>query len=84
MIRSRVVEIVDTELGFAGTHVTLDTHIYKDLGADSIDTFELTMAIEEEFDMDIPDEDAERWQTVFDIVRYMEGISSLASTHDAG
>ena len=52
--------------------VTLNTHLMKDLEADSLDAVEIIMAIEDEFDIEIPDEDAEKFQTVSDLVKYVE------------
>ena len=50
--------------------------LMEDLGADSLDMIEFVMAIEEEFGVDIADEDAEKWRTVGDIVRYLEGAGA--------
>ena len=52
--------------------VTMDTNLMKDLEADSLDAVEIIMAIEEEFDIEIPDEEAEKFQLVGDLVRYVE------------
>ena len=52
--------------------VTPETNLMKDLEADSLDAVEIIMAIEEEFDIEIPDEDAEKFQLVGDLVRYVE------------
>ena len=50
----------------------METHLMKDLEADSLDAVEIIMAIEDEFDIEVPDEDAEKFQTVTDIVKYVE------------
>ena len=50
-----------------------ESHLQEDLNADSLDLIELTMALEEAFDIDIPDEDAEKLNTVGDVVKYVEG-----------
>ena len=52
--------------------VTIDTNLMKDLEADSLDAVEIIMAIEEEFGIEIPDEDAEKFQTVNDLVKYVD------------
>ncbi len=52
--------------------VTMDTHLMKDLEADSLDAVEIIMAIEDEFEIEIPDDDAEKFQNVSDIVRFVE------------
>lgn len=72
-ISSRVKEIIASELGVEQEKVTEDAHFVDDLGADSLDTVELVMAFEEEFDIEIPDEDAEGMQTVGDAVEYLSG-----------
>ena len=71
-IQDKVVEIVCKQLGVAKEKVTLETSFVNDLGADSLDTVELVMAIEDAFDLNIPDEDAEKIGTVGDAVRYIE------------
>lgn len=71
-IASRVKEIIAQELGVEQEKVTEDASFVEDLGADSLDTVELVMAFEEEFGIEIPDEDAEQMQTVGDAVVYLE------------
>ena len=68
---AKVREIIVDELGVEADKVTLEASFVDDLGADSLDTVELVMAFEEEFGMDIPDEDAEQMQTVGDAVSYI-------------
>jgi acyl carrier protein len=68
---SKVREIIINELGVEAEKVTNDASFVEDLGADSLDTVELVMAFEEEFGIDIPDEDAEQLRTVGDAVDYM-------------
>ncbi|MDX1568487.1 MAG: acyl carrier protein [Gemmatimonadota bacterium] len=68
----KVKEIIINELGVDPEKVTNDASFVEDLGADSLDTVELVMAFEEEFEIDIPDEDAEQMQTVGDAVKYMK------------
>ncbi|HKK27806.1 MAG TPA: acyl carrier protein [Gemmatimonadota bacterium] len=68
---ARVKEIIASELGVEVEKVTDDAHFVDDLGADSLDTVELVMAFEEEFGIEIPDEDAEGMQTVGDAIDYL-------------
>ena len=70
-IEARVREIIINELGVELEKVTDDASFVEDLGADSLDTVELVMAFEEEFGLDIPDEDAEKMRTVGDAVGYL-------------
>jgi acyl carrier protein len=74
-IESRVKEIIVNELGVEAEKVTPDASFVEDLGADSLDTVELVMAFEEEFGIDIPDEDAEKMSTVGEAIRYLESNS---------
>jgi acyl carrier protein len=69
---SKVKEIIINELGVEPEKVTLEASFVEDLGADSLDTVELVMAFEEEFGLEIPDEDAEQLQTVGDAVKYLK------------
>lgn len=71
-VESRVKEIIVNELGVESEKVTKEASFVEDLGADSLDTVELVMAFEEEFGIDIPDEDAEQMRTVGDAVSYLE------------
>ncbi|HYS43709.1 MAG TPA: acyl carrier protein [Geobacteraceae bacterium] len=70
-IEKRVKEIVAEQLGVDETQVTNEASFMDDLGADSLDTVELVMALEEEFDIEISDENAEKIQTVQDAVDYL-------------
>ena len=67
----RVKEIIANELGVEQEKVTEDASFVEDLGADSLDTVELVMAFEEEFGIEIPDEDAEQMQSVGDAIEYL-------------
>ena len=69
---AKVKEIIINELGVEPEKVSLEASFVEDLGADSLDTVELVMAFEEEFGIEIPDEDAEKLQTVGDAVKYLE------------
>ena len=70
-VDARVREIIINELGVEPEKVTDDASFVEDLVADSLDTVELVMAFEEEFGLDIPDEDAEKMRTVGDAVGYL-------------
>jgi acyl carrier protein len=71
-VEAKVKEIIVNELGVEPEKVTDDASFVEDLGADSLDTVELVMAFEEAFDIEIPDEDAEKLQTVGDAMRYLK------------
>lgn len=68
----RVKSIIVEQLGVAENTVVLEASFVDDLGADSLDIVELVMALEEEFDMEIPDTDAEKVVTVADVVDYIK------------
>lgn len=68
----KVKEIIVEQLQVADTSVTLEASFIDDLGADSLDLVELIMALEEEFDIEIPDADAEKVTTVNDVVEYIK------------
>jgi acyl carrier protein len=70
-IEAKVKEIIINELGVEAEKVNGDASFVEDLGADSLDTVELVMAFEEEFGIDIPDEDAEQMLTVGDAIKYL-------------
>jgi acyl carrier protein len=71
-IEERVKEIIADRLGVDPEEVTPDASFVEDLGADSLDTVELVMALEEEFGVEIPDEDAEKIQKVGDAIEYIK------------
>ncbi|MCA8909790.1 MAG: acyl carrier protein [Rhodospirillaceae bacterium] len=75
-IADRVKKIVIEHLGVEESKVTEAASFIDDLGADSLDTVELVMAFEEEFGIEIPDDAAERIQTVGDAIRFIEAESS--------
>ncbi|MBN2280727.1 MAG: acyl carrier protein [Candidatus Marinimicrobia bacterium] len=68
----KIKEITAEKLGVDESKVTENASFIDDLGADSLDTVELIMKMEEEFDLDIPDEEAENLKTVADVVKYIE------------
>ena len=72
MIYDEIKDIIIDQLQVDESEVTMDTNLMKDLSADSLDAVEIIMAIEEEYGIEIPDEDAETFQTVGDLVRYVE------------
>lgn len=71
-IREQVKEVIVNKLGVEPGEVTDSAAFVDDLGADSLDTVELIMAFEEEFDLQIPDEEAEKIRTVGDAITYLE------------
>ena len=71
-IEERVKSVIAEQLGVRPEEVTLEASFVEDLGADSLDLVELTMALEEEFGIEIPDEDAEKLLTVQDVCIYVE------------
>ncbi len=73
-VLDKVIDIVVEELAVDRDEVTENSSFIDDLGADSLDVVELVMAFEEEFDVEIPDEDAEKIRTVEDAVNYLEDI----------
>ncbi|MSR64775.1 MAG: acyl carrier protein [Verrucomicrobiae bacterium] len=75
-IEKKVKEIIVEQLGVNPDQVTPEASFLEDLGADSLDTVELVMSFEEEFGAEIPDEDAEKLQTVGDVNRYIEEKAS--------
>lgn len=75
-ITAKVKEIIVEELGVEESEVTPEASFIEDLGADSLDTVELIMKFEEEFDIDIPDEDAEKLTTVGKAIEYLLSLKS--------
>jgi acyl carrier protein len=70
-IEDRVKDIIVDQLGVNADQVTIEAKFVEDLGADSLDTVELVMAFEEEFDIEVPDEEAEKLQSVGDVITYI-------------
>ncbi len=77
-VDDRVKEIIIEQLGVDATQVTVGAKFIEDLGADSLDTVELVMALEEEFGLEIPDEDAEKITSVGDAVSYINKAKANA------
>ncbi|NOR65014.1 MAG: acyl carrier protein [Candidatus Scalindua sp.] len=71
-VEEKVKEIIVKQMGANKDQVTPETSFINDLGADSLDTVELVMELEDAFDVSIPDEDAEKMQTVGDAINYIK------------
>jgi acyl carrier protein len=71
-IEEKVRDIIVEQLSVNPEQVTPDAKFIEDLGADSLDVVELVMAFEEQFSVEVPDEDAEKLQTVGDVIKYIE------------
>lgn len=76
MTFDKIKDIIVEQLGVEPEDVQMETHLMKDLEADSLDAVEIIMAIEEEYDIEIPDEEAEKFQKVSDIVNYVDEKSN--------
>jgi len=70
--KAKIIELIVEQLDADSDNISDDDSFMDDLGADSLDTVELIMAFEEEFDIEIPDEDAENIRTVGDVLKYLE------------
>ncbi len=77
-VEDKVKELIVEQLGVSESEVVNEASFIDDLGADSLDIVELVMAIEEEFGIDVPDEDAERMQNIGDVVTYVQGKATEA------
>ena len=75
-IEDKVKDIIVEQLGVNEEQVTPEAKFIEDLGADSLDTVELVMAFEEEFEIDVPDEEAEKLQSVGDVIKYVDSTKS--------
>tara|TARA_R110002167_G_scaffold98002_2_gene258183 strand:+ start:182 stop:415 length:234 start_codon:yes stop_codon:yes gene_type:complete len=71
-LQARVIKVIVEQLGVKEEDVKPEASFIDDLGADSLDTVELVMALEEEFETEIPDEDAEKIRTVGDVMKFIE------------
>ena len=78
-IEKRVVEIISEQMGADKAEITRETSFINDLNADSLDTVELVMEFEDEFDMSIPDEEAEKIQTVGAAIDYIATVAQSKS-----
>ena len=78
-VEERVKEIIIEQLGVDAGQVNESAKFVEDLGADSLDTVELVMALEEEFSLEIPDEDAEKITSVGDAINYINEATTKAS-----
>ncbi len=78
-IEKKVIEIISEQMGADKSEITRETSFINDLNADSLDTVELVMEFEDEFDMSIPDEDAEKIQTVGAAIDYIANIMQSKS-----
>lgn len=70
-VEKKVCEIIAEQLGISEDEINKESSFLDDLGADSLDVVELLMALEEEFSLEIPDEDAEKMRTVGDVITYL-------------
>ena len=77
-MKEKIVEIIANQLGIDRGDVTPEASVVDDLGADSLDVVELIMALEEEFNLEIPDEEAEKIKSVSDIFSHMENALQAA------
>jgi acyl carrier protein len=71
-VEQKVRDIIVDQLGVNADQVTNEAKFIEDLGADSLDTVELIMALEEEFGIEVPDDEAEKLQSVGDVIKYIE------------
>ena len=78
-LADRIGKIIVEQLGVNEDQVKPEAKFIEDLGADSLDTVELVMALEEEFETEIPDEDAEKLQSVGDVIKFIEDTQSTQS-----
>ncbi|MCB1214615.1 MAG: acyl carrier protein [Deltaproteobacteria bacterium] len=72
LLEKKIIHIIAEQLGVSESEISKEASLVDDMGADSLDIVELVMAMEEEFDLEIPDEDAERISTVQDIIDYIK------------
>ena len=77
MVFDKIRDIIAEQLGIDTDDILMETNLTKDLEADSLDAVEIIMAIEDEFDIEIPDEQAEQFQLVSNLVKYVEGNADL-------
>ena len=77
VVETRIQKIIEEQLGVESDRIKPEASFIDDLGADSLDIVELVMAMEEEFDIEIPDDDAEKLRTVADVTTYLKGKGRL-------
>ena len=77
MIFEKLKAMIVEQMGDSSLEITMDTSFEEDLGADSLDLFELLMALDDEFGVDVPEEDAEKIKTVGDVVNYLQNKLDL-------
>ena len=77
MVFEKIRDIIVEQLGVDGDDITMYTNLTRDLEADSLDAVEIIMAIEDEFDIEIPDEEAEQFQLISNLVKYVEENAEL-------
>lgn len=77
MIFEKLKELIVDQLGDSSMEITMDTSFEEDLGADSLDLIELLMVLDDEFGVDVPEEDAEKIKTVGDVVNYLQSKLEL-------
>ena len=83
VIQNKVIEIISEQMGVDKSEITRETSFINDLNADSLDTVELVMEFEDEFDMSIPDEEAEKIQTVGAAIDYIINIAQTKKKESA-
>lgn len=72
-LTEEIIAVIEERLGVAASEITPEKSLVNDLGADSLDSVELIMSIEQKFNISIPEEDAEKIKTVGDIIEYVKG-----------
>jgi acyl carrier protein len=82
-IETKVIEIISEQMGVEKTEISRETSFINDLNADSLDTVELVMEFEDEFDMSIPDEEAEKIQTVGAAIDYIVNVAQTKKKESA-
>lgn len=81
-IEQKVIDIVAEQMGVDKAEITRDTSFINDLNADSLDTVELVMEFEDEFEMSIPDEEAEKIQTVGQAIDYIKSVAAKLKSQE--
>ncbi len=81
-VEQKVIDIVAEQMGVDKAEISRETSFINDLNADSLDTVELVMEFEDEFEMSIPDEEAEKIQTVCQAIDYIKGVIAKQKTQE--